>query len=268
MRFGGCGGAGVILALGAALACGRAVADEPCASGAVDTVWVETTIRGDEMRLVDGRRLVFASVEAPRPRLAPGGDDPAGRAAARAAREALAERVEGREMRLLDLGEDRHGRRRGHLLDAASGDWVEAGLVAEGHLRVVPGRDDRACAAALLVPEGEAITARRGAWATRFAPIAAVGSDLAAIVGSYAVVEGRVVSVGRSGSRTFLNFGPDIRRDFAAVLNDKDLPGLTRRGVERDRLRGRTVRVRGIVEGRGAPRIVVEWPETIELVTR
>ncbi len=243
-------------------------AEEACTVGAADTVWVEKAIRGDEMLLVDGRLVSLASVEAPRPDLAGDGRDPAALAAARASREALAEVVEGREMRLVDLGEDRHGRRRGHLLDAASGDWVEAGLVAAGHLRVVPGRDDRACAAALLDAEAEAIAARRGAWATRFTPISADGSDLAAIVGSYAVVEGRVVSVGRSGTRRFVNFGPDIRRDFAAVLNDKDLPGLARRGIDPDRLRGRTVRVRGIVEGRGAPRIVVEWPETIQLVTR
>ncbi|TBW40401.1 thermonuclease family protein [Siculibacillus lacustris] len=249
---------------------------EPCVVGTIEPVWVDHTPSGDEVVLVDGRRVRLASVEAPRPPLTPPGAGGAAgpsvaaiAAAVTGARAALAEAVEGREIGLIDLGEDRHGRRRGHLLDEAEGRWIEADLVAAGWLRVVPGRDDRPCAAALLGPEGEAIAARRGAWgAAFFAVRAADDTDLAAIVGSYAVVEGRVVSIGHSGGRTFLNFGPDFRRDFAVVLNDKDLERLKVRGFDAASARGRRVRVRGVVDGRGAPRITVEVPEEIELVTR
>jgi endonuclease YncB( thermonuclease family) len=255
----------VLVALLAASIPARA---DPCTEGPSEPVWVERTPLGDEVVLTDGRHLVLASLEAPRGPLGSGPDRTVARRLAGAARDALADAVEGLEIGFVDLGVDRWGRHRARLIDPL-GHSIAAGLVAAGRVRVIPGRDDRACVASLVAVEAGAIAAHRGLWAERpFAVRSAGDTDLAAIVGHFTVIEGRVVSVGHSGSRTYLDFGTDFRRDFAVVLNDKDLDGIVRRGLDIGSLRGRRVRVRGIVEGRGAPRIVVETPEAIELLTR
>ncbi|MDK9697314.1 MAG: thermonuclease family protein [Siculibacillus sp.] len=247
-----------------------ASAASPCASPEGEPVWVERVVRGDEVVLVDGRRLRFASVEAPRPPLA--GDAATRRAAVAvetAARAALADRVEGREVALTEISTDRHGRVLGHLYDTEAGQWIEAGLVADGHLVVSPSRGERDCAAALLVGERAAVRARRGLWGSASsAVVPATAADLPARTGRWTVVEGRVRSVGRSGGRIWLNFGEDFRRDFAVVMDDKDLEGLRAAGFDATAARGWTVRVRGVVVHRGGPRIVVDLPEAIERVTR
>ena len=244
-------------------------ADPRCAGPEGEPVWAERVVSGDEMVLVDGRRLRLAEVAAPRPPLGVSGEAVGAAAAAEAARVALADRVEGREIAFTETGVDRHGRSLGHLYDTVAGQWIEAELVAAGHLRVVPTRTGRACAAALLPAERSAVVARRGAWASPvFAVMPATAVELAARVGRWTVVEGRVRSIGRSGGHTWLNFGEDFRRDFAVVIDDKDLDGLRAAGFDATAMRGRDVRVRGVIVHRGGPRIAVEVPENIERVDR
>ncbi|WP_333826289.1 thermonuclease family protein [Pinisolibacter sp.] len=261
----------VVLLIAAVSIPSIAAAAEPvCASPEGEPVWAERVVRGDEIVLVDGRRVRLAGVEAPRPPFI--GGERASREAAdvdAAARAALADRVEGREIALTETGTDRHGRRLGHLYDTERGQWIEAELVAAGHLRVTPSRVDRGCAAALLAEERAAMDARRGLWAmSAFAVVPAEAGDLVSRVGRWAVVEGRVRSIGRSGGHIWLNFGEDFRRDFAVVMDDKDLEGFRAAGFDATAARGWTVRVRGVVTHRGGPRIAVEVPENIERVRR
>ena len=247
------------------------VAAEPtCASPEGEPVWAERVVRGDEIVLTDGRRVRLAGVEAPRAPLV-GGDRALGEAAEvdAAARAALADRVEGREIALTETGTDRHGRLLGHLYDTERGQWIEAELVAAGHLRVMPSRAVRDCAAVLLAAERAAITARRGLWATAsFAVMPAEAGELPSPGGRWAAGGGRVRSIGRSGGHIWLNFGEDFRRDFAVVMDDKDLEGFRAAGFDAIAARGWTVRVRGVVTHRGGPRIAVEVPEAIERVRR
>ncbi|MCE1235354.1 MAG: hypothetical protein LWW93_03245 [Hyphomicrobiales bacterium] len=256
----------------ALLAPAAAVASEAlCLDGPRETVWAETAVSGDELRLLDGRRLRLADVEVPPPSLTH--LDPDARAveaaAAEAARRALTDRIEGRELSLLDLGEDRWGRRVGHLVDTETGHWIEGDLAAEGVLRVAPRRDDAICVAALLLRETAARTGRRGLWGEAVHAVRPADRRLAERVGDTVVAEGVVRSIGRSGGRTWLNFGEDIVRDFAVVMNDKDRVRFERAGLSIDRLRGRSVRVRGVVQRRGeAPRMAIDDPASIEPVER
>ena len=250
-------------------AAGEGVAGEGrCFDGAGETVWAGRAVGGDEIETLDGERIRLSGVAVPRP--APGGAARGGAAGAEAAdvaeaaRVALEERVEGREATFHAIGKDRHGRRVGHLVDTESGQWLEEALVAAGWLRVVPEAGDRVCAKALIAVERTARVARRGAWATATFAVRRADDDLTALDGAHAVVEGRVVSIGRSGRRIWLNFGDDIRRDFAVVLDDNDAETFRRAGVAVERLKGRTVTVRGVVTVRGAPQIAVGLPEEIE----
>ena len=258
-----------VAAVGAGLAVAPALADGPvCASPDGEPVWAERVVRGDELVLIDGRRIRLDAVEAPHPPLtARGAAMQEAAAVEAAARSALAERVEGREIAFEETGTDRHGRRVGHLYDTEAGQWIEEELVAAGHLRVVPTVASRVCAARLLPAERHAAAAGRGLWATASFAAATV-TDLAPRVGRWTVVEGTVRSVGRSSGRVWLNFGEDFQRDFAVVLEDKDLGGFRAAGFDATAARGWTVRVRGVVYRRGGPRIAVEVPEAIERVTR
>lgn len=242
-----------------------------CLDGPREIVWAETAVSGDELRLLDGRRLRLADVESPPPSLTSRG--PAVRAVearlAEVARRSLAERVEGRELSLLDLGEDRWGRRLGHLVDTETGHWLQGDLVAEGVLRVAPRRDDAICVAALLLREATARAGRLGLWGDAVHAVRPADRRLVERVGDTVVAEGVVRSIGRSGGRTWLNFGEDILRDFAVVMDDKDRVRFEQAGLSLDRLRGRTVRVRGVVQRRGeAPRMAIDDPATIEPVER
>lgn len=247
-------------------------ADETlCLDGPRETVWTEAASAGDELILLDGRRLVLSGVEVPRP-LSTLADPAATRAAsirAETSRRALAARTEGRELSLLDVGEDRWGRRRGHLVDTETGHWLEGDLVAEGHLRVTPTPDDAVCTRALLDREAPARAARRGLWGEPATSLRPADRTLLAVVGDVAVAEGDVRSIGRSNGRTWLNFGDDIARDFAVVMNDNDRSRFERAGIALDRLRGRRVVIRGVVLRRGdAPRMAIDDPAALEPTKR
>jgi endonuclease YncB( thermonuclease family) len=251
-------------------AAGPGLAAETCVTAPGEPVWAAKVVAGDEIELVDGRHIRLASVESPRaPLIAGSAVRREAAAVATTAGEALGAAVEGREIVLHQVGADRHGRAIGHLYDIETGQWIEADLVRAGHLRVVPSAEGRNCIATLLPIEAEARAARRGLWAT--ATFGVTGTDRATLVariGRWVVVEGRVRSVGHSGGRTWLNFGEDFRRDFAVVMKDKDLDRFRAAGLDAGRIRGWTLRVRGVLFLRDGPRIAVEGPEDIERVKR
>lgn len=247
-------------------------ADEAlCLDGPREPVRAAAVLAGDEIRLADGRILRFAGAEAPR---APLSDTrPATRATAlRLASEAtaaLAARVEGRDLEVLEIGEDRWGRRLGHLVDISAGQWIDGDLVSDGRLRTMPIAGDGTCAAALLAREEAPRAAGRGLWGEPLFAVRPADHALVERVGDVVVVEGTVRSVGRSRGRTWLNFGEDIARDFAVVMNDNDRSRFERAGLVLDDLKGRRVRVRGLVGRRAeAPRMAIDDPMAIERLGR
>lgn len=257
--------------IGGLLVISPAAADEAlCLDGPRETVRVASVAGAAEIVLDDGRRVRLSGVEVPAS-LADSG--PAARAAAarvdEAARRALVVRAAGRVFHLLDLGEDRWRRRRGHLVDTETGHWLEGDLVGDGRLRVAPERDDPVCAAALLAREADARGAERGLWAEPLFAVRPADRTLLARVGDVVVAEGVVRSVGRSRGRTWLNFGDDITRDFAVVMNDNDRVRFERAGLVWNDLRGRRVRIRGVVSRRGeGPRMTIDDPAALAPVER
>jgi endonuclease YncB( thermonuclease family) len=260
-----------IAAVSAVVAVAPAAADEAlCLDGPSETVRAVGVAGAEEIVLGDGRRVRLAGVEAPVSLADTGaGARAAAERVASAARRALVAAVADRELRLLDLGEDRRGRRRGHLVDTETGHWVEGDLVGDGRLRVAPEPDDPVCAAALLAREAAARGAARGLWAEPDFAVRPADRMLLARVGDVVVAEGVVRSVGRSRGRVWLNFGDDIARDFAVVMNDNDRVRFERAGLVWSDLRGRRVRVRGVVARRGeGPRMAIDDPAVLEPVER
>lgn len=138
-------------------------------------------------------------------------------------------------------------------------------LVAEGLALVDAGERDRLCRPELLAVEASARAARRGVWRDR--PHRALDLEgLGRQAGRFTAIEGRVVSVGERRERTYLNFGRDFAKDFAVVLPKRSWAALKEAGHSASSLRGRLVRVRGVVEVRRGPSVEVTAADMVEVL--
>ncbi len=258
--------------------CSAAQPPEPSTPALAPLSATVVSIAGGHAFVIDdGREVRLAGIGVPRIHggepVADTREDPAPIAA-----EALAELLKGQRVRLFPISElpDRHGRLRARAVRESDGLWIEAAMVGRGLVRVEPRPDDHLCARHLQSLEAKAREQSLGMWADpRFAVLSATDPDLARWAGRYVLVEGKVISTGVSGTRRYLNFGPDFRRDFAVVLDDKGIR-TGRRGTLRPAGRfaaegftaaeivGRTVRVRGVLTVSGGGLMVPSVPEEIE----
>lgn len=92
------------------------------------------------------------------------------------------------------------------------------------------------------------------------------GEALAALRGRYALVEGRVRSLGHGASgRLYLNLGP-ARGDASVTVPRRALKTLENAGLSPSSLVEKTVLVRGIVGGTNGPLVEVTHPRQIEVM--
>jgi endonuclease YncB( thermonuclease family) len=178
---------------------------------------------------------------------------------------------EGRRVTVAAIGEaDRWGRLSAELAlvgDAAPIDLAEL-LVGEGFALVDAGERDALCRPELLAVEERARQRRLGLWAgERYRPAqAGDGERLKSLVGRFGLVEGRVRSVGERRERTYLNFGPDWQTDLTVVIPKRTWAVLQSRGLSAAALRGRRVRVRGIVEEWQGVAVEIAAADMLELL--
>jgi len=180
---------------------------------------------------------------------------------------ALAALVLGRAVALSFGGaeKDRHGRLLAHLAVVPGGAWVQGEMLSLGMARVYSFADNRARVAEMLALEGAARAAKRGVWGHPFYDVRRPGG-LLGHVGTFQVVEGRVVDTARVRSRVYLNFGDDWRDDFTVAL-DAEAGRLFRgAGVDPLALKGRRVRVRGWIKRYNGPLIDATHPEQVEVL--
>lgn len=159
--------------------------------------------------------------------------------------------------------EDRYDRIRAQAF--LGGDWVQVALLKRGLARVDIAPDRLECAAELYAAEGEARAKHTGLWiigAYAIQTPQAVRGD----VGTFRVVEGKVLSTNTADGRCFLNFGADWPGDFSAVIAEDDMRRFRIIGVDPRAYAGKTVRVRGIVQSASGPWIAVANPMQVEVV--
>jgi micrococcal nuclease len=238
----------------------------PCVPGeATETGTVTAVHDGDTVALDDGRIVQLAGVEAPLPPLDRPTDAPW--PPSTAARQALEQLVGGRKVALaLATAEpDRYGRWRANVY--FDGEWVEARLVAAGWARLHWYPSDPACVFSLRYPEAAAREANVGLWRTEtYSVLDALDPSLERRNGLYELVQGRIRSVGHGYSMTFLDFGRDYWRDFSIMVPAKVAQRFEGAGLTLDELKGRAVRVRGVIEESGGPAIRLNDPGEIEVL--
>jgi hypothetical protein len=165
---------------------------------------------------------------------------------------------------------DRYGRLNAHVFIGEDGGqrWFQADLLAQGLARVSARVGDPVCARELLAREQAARVAKLGLWAE---PVYVIGKaeDPAEVLksrGSFALVEGKVLSVRESGGTIYVNFGRRWSEDFTVTIAKRNERVFSAAGLVPKSLSGRRVRIRGWIEERGGPWVEAARPEQIEVV--
>jgi micrococcal nuclease len=229
---------------------------------AADGAWstpatVAQVTSGGLLELADGRIVRLAGIRLPN---GEGASD-----LARQGREALAGLIEGREVQLdqASVTRDRYGR----LVAQAQrqdGLWLQGALLENGLAQVQTRPGEVSRATAMLAREQAARDAGLGLWAqAAFAPQPA--DRVGRLVGSFQIVEGRVVRVAPTERFVYLNFGQDWRSDFTLRVPRETARSLRQAGVDLEQLAGRAIEVRGYLLEAGGPLIELSHPEQMTL---
>lgn len=221
-------------------------------------------VDGDTLVLEDGRQVRLVGLQAPKLPLGRSGFEPW--PLADEAKAVLAELALDQSFGLAYGGSriDRHGRALAHLY-RQDGLWIQGRLLELGMARVYSFADNRALVAEMLVLERQARAQRRGIWSNGFYAIRnalAVEED----IGTFQLVEGRVLAAAEVRGRIFLNFESDWRQDFTISLRRKVARRFRTGGLEPLDYEGRLIRVRGWLKEENGPMVEVSHPEQIELL--
>jgi endonuclease YncB( thermonuclease family) len=227
-----------------------------CTFPAAGSGRVVAILDGRSIRLDDGRDVRLAGVEAV----------PSTGASATAALDAL---LTGHRVTLQSVTEkpDRYGRLSAMVFQDGNETSVQEMLLTGGHLLAAGTMSDPECSHSLAAFEAAARRARHGYWGDASAlKNAEIPGDILAVMGQFAVVQGRVSSVRRAGATIYLNFGRRWTRDFAVTISRRLLRAFEAAGVKPMALEHRMIRVRGWVERRGGPRMQAFAPGQIETI--
>ena len=215
---------------------------------------VARVLAAERLELVDGRSIRLAGIRVPA-------------TVAGQAQTVLAELVADRALRLgtSPAPFDRYGDLVAQV-ERADGLWLQGALLERGLAQVRTRPDEVARAAAMLGLEQAARAAGRGLW--RQPGLAARPADqLADAIGSFQIVQGRVLRVAPTEDYVYLNFGQDWRSDFTLRLRRAELDAsFARSPVDVLALAGRRVEVRGFVLNAGGPLIELSHPEQIQVL--
>lgn len=252
IRVGFCVALACGLALPPGAAAWAACGDKPLGSGTVAAV----TDGGRTLRLSDGRSVTLGAVFL-----------------SNNASPDVESLVLGRELALFALGSGEDRDRYGRLValvtlpGEAKSNSVQSMLLARGQARVSANIGDSACSASLLAAERSARDAHLGLWADPATSVrnSAKPAEILAARGSFALIEGEVLSVRESGATIYVNFGRNFAEDFTVTVPKRQERAFTAAGMPLKKLAGQHVRVRGVIEERGGPWIEALAPEQIEI---
>lgn len=234
------------------LLAGRTARATPCQLEPQGEGRVAAIVDARSVRLDDGREIRLTGIEA-----------------TSATKQALASLLAGRDVTLRGSEDtpDRYGRQSALVFIGDSDMPVQAMLLAQGDALASAEITDKDCAAALMASEAAARREKKGSWADPLAiKNAESPDDILAGIGRFVVVEGKVLSVRQAGAMTYLNFGRNWTRGFAATISKRTLPAFESTGISLKSLENKRIRVRGRVEGHTGPRIDIRLVGQVELL--
>lgn len=222
----------------------------PCPAGELDQATVAAVADDATLQLTDGRTLKLADIAIP-PETRP--------AAAR-----RLDRLVGTSVAFSSATKDRYGRLLAQVGGKGAAPSLGESLVRDGLAFVVPDEMEPICLDGLLVAEQSARHGRKGLWDGALRIRQADDPKLGATVGTYALVEGRVLSVGTTRTNHYLNFGHDWSLDFTVMVPVSDLGAWAPEHRDLEALKGHRIRVRGLMERWNGTLMRVWTPAQIE----
>lgn len=226
---------------------------------------VEKALDGQTLALKDGRTLRLESIQAPAMNPA----NPAFQAwpLAEEAREKLATIAGQFDLTINPVIDplDRYGRLIAQVI-RPDGLWLQGEMVKSGLARVETTEANHSRADELLLIEAEARAARRGIWDLAFYAVRD-HTDLANLVGTFQLVEGRILDVTRIRGHVYMNFGQNWRRDFTIDIAPHDRRAMEKQGVDFFKLKGQQVRIRGWLQYKNGPMITMDHRAQLEVLT-
>ncbi len=171
----------------------------------------------------------------------------------------------GQALTLVARGEtDRWGR--AHV-DAVTDGGLDltGGLIEAGLAAVDAGERDSLCRPALLAVEAAARAAQRGLWRETPPPVRD-GAALRARLGRFVVTEGPILNIGERPRRTYLDFARRGEDGLTVTVSKRTWRQLQERGLSAATLRGRRVRVRGVLESWRGPTLDIASADMIEVL--
>lgn len=260
-----------ILASGCAVAETGMPTAPPCSLVAGTTYSIVRVVDGETLALDDGRMVRIVGALAPR--AIDVGAEPGAWPPEETTRQALTTMAVGRTIKLWhdQTRQDRYGHQLAQAVvaDGPLAGWLQGALVERGLARAYGRSGNEACLERLLALEKTARSNRLGLWALAAYAVRrpADGADLSRYVGTFQIVAATIHRVSRGRDGTFLGLesgrAADSRFGLAALIphGRKQLLG---EGDPR-RLRGHRIEVRGWIENRRGPLILVDGPWQIEL---
>ena len=168
--------------------------------------------------------------------------------------------------------EDRWGQAPAWILagTGASRKLLQAQQLEQGLALFDPVQADGDCANALRQAEALARQARSGNWSKaepRLVFPANMPERFAGMDGRFVIARGRIVSLGKTRSTRYLNFGKYWKTDFTVTVNSADEEAfnaaLGRSGRTLDTLAGELVELRGFVQDRDGPLMALRSAEQL-----
>lgn len=161
---------------------------------------------------------------------------------------------------------DRYGRYSMNMFANSGLRWMQQELVNAGLAIVHPVSNLPECDAWLFAAEKTARDKKAGIWGSSIPVImAANDANWQNRVQNYQLVEGKIISVGETNSRTYLNFGGSWDDDFTVIVAKQHIKRFKKVFGDLKLLSGKYVRVRGWMINSRGPMIEVYHPGQIEI---
>lgn len=160
---------------------------------------------------------------------------------------------------------DRYGRLKVNLYGGTGLRWFQQDLITSGLAMVNPQDGDEICIKQLFAAENTARTNRSGIWQSPQLIMPANEVDWQKRAQSFQMVEGIIVSVGKTNSRYYLNFGENWNEDFTVTVAKRKFKRFKRVYGDLQQLAGKKVRIRGWMIANRGPMIEIHHPGQIEI---
>ncbi|MFL5237261.1 MAG: thermonuclease family protein [Rhizomicrobium sp.] len=160
---------------------------------------------------------------------------------------------------------DRYNRLRVQVL-LGNGRWLQREVLRRGLARASIAPDRPECARDLYAAEAEARRVNAGLWAIPEYRIRSPQGLGWRDLGSFQIVEGRVVNAKMSGGRAYLNFGQNWRTDFTITIAPADMKKFKTASIDPYGYAGKRIRVHGWIDRLHGFEIEASSPEAIEVL--